>query len=209
MVGQETSHEQNAYLSFENRCGHAECHEPSLAKLGEASLCRSHFITSCYERLDQITKLIEQKNISAADLSSSLSFAKECTSVVVSCALKTRDLNNQDRARLLDIVLSAAHVLTRLRRSPRVAICIPLRLIGDPLTDPRIEDTITQSVSKHGAMFSCGHPYAKGEIMDVVRLDTGRTAIARVAWHKPLAPEKHNVAIEILNKTDFWDWKQS
>jgi hypothetical protein len=187
-------------------CNHPDCGSPAIAILENSSLCQPHFLTACYARLDKINQLVEQKKLGAAELKTIRAFVAECTSAAVSRALRACELSNRERAQLLDIVVSAAQILTRLRRSPRVAQRVPLRLLGDPLTDPRIEDAVTQTVSKHGAMLRCGYPYAKGEIMDIVRLDTGSTAIARVAWHKPVAPGQHTVAIEILNRTNFWNW---
>jgi hypothetical protein len=189
-----------------DRCNYRDCGKPPITILEGSALCQPHFFAACYSRLDEITQLVEQKRLGATELKTIRAFVTECTGAAVSRALRAQGLNNRERAQLLDIVVSAAQILTRLRRSPRVGQRIPLRLLGDPLTDPRIEDTVTQAVSKHGAMFRCGHPYAKGEVMDIVRLDTGHTAIARVAWHKPIAPGQHNVAIEILNSTNFWNW---
>ncbi len=128
-----------------------------------------------------------------------------CTDAATSRVLRARELNNRERAQLLEMTLSAAQILTRFRRSPRVDQQIPLRLLGDALTNPRVENTIAQTLSKHGAMFSCRYPYGRGEIMDMIRIDTGHTAIARVLWHKPIAPGQHSAAIEILNSASFWN----
>lgn len=170
----------------------------------KSSWCRPHFVATFYARLAEIKRLLDQKRLGAAELKTIHAFVEECTSPALSHSLRARDLKNRERAQHLDIVVSAAKILTRLRRGPRIDLQVPLRLLGDPLLDPRIEDTVTQTVSKHGAMFSCRNPYTKGEIMDVIRLDTGRAAIARVAWHKPIAPGEHSVAIEILNSLNFW-----
>jgi len=185
-------------------CSHPHCRKPSITILENSSLCQSHFVATCYARLDQINELLKEKKLGEKELKTIRAFVEECTGPAVSNALQARDLENRDRAQHLDIVVSAAQILTRLRRGPRISLQVPLRLLGDPLADPRIEDTVTQTVSRHGAMFSCGNPYTKGEIMDIVRLDTGRTAIARIAWHKPIAPGQHTVAIEILNRDNFW-----
>ena len=188
-----------------DRCNHPDCRKPSITTLEDSSLCQPHFVATCRARFDEITQLVEQKKLGATELSTIRAFLAACTGAATARALHARELNNQERAQLLEIALSAAQILTRLRRSPRVDQQIPLRLLGDALTNPRVENTITQTLSKHGAMFSCGHPYGRGEIMDIVRLDTGHTAIARVAWHKPIAPGQHSVAIEILNSTSFWN----
>lgn len=188
------------------QCTHRNCTRPAKTILETNNLCPPHFLAACYAKLDEITQLVDQKKLGAAELKTIRSVVTEYTGAAVSHALQSQEFNNKERAQLLDFVVSAAQILTRLRRSPRVSQQVPLRLLGDPLTSPRIEDTVTQTVSKYGAMFKCGYPFAKGEIMDIVRLDTGHTAIARVAWHKPMAPGHHNVAIEILNNANFWNW---
>lgn len=205
-VAQGHSHAKPECQPAVDRCNHPDCRKPTITTLESNSLRHSHFVAACYARLDEIIQLVEQKKLGVAELETIRAFVAECTGAAVSRALRAHELNNRERAQLLDVVLSAAQILTRLRRSPRVGQRIPIRLLGDFLTDPRIEATVTQTVSKHGAMFNCAHPYVKGEIMDVVRLDTGHTAIARVAWHKPIAPGQHSVAIEILNSTNFWSW---
>lgn len=204
LIAQERPSPNNQCRTITKRCNHPHCRKPSITFLENNSWCQSHFVAACYARLDEINELLKQKKLGDTELRTIHAFVEECTGPAVSHALRARDLNNRDRARHLDIVVSAAQILTRLRRGPRIELQVPLRLLGDPLADPRVEDTVTQTVSKHGAMFSCGSPYTKGEIMDIVRLDTGHTAIARVAWHRPIAPGEHSVAIEILNCPNFW-----
>jgi len=186
------------------RCNHPQCRKLSITTLENSPLCRTHFVATCYARLQEINELLKQKEPSGTELNTIHAFVEECTGPAILHVQRARDLKNRDRAQHLEIVLSAAHILTQLRRGPRIDLQIPLRLLGDPLADPRVENTVTQTVSKHGAMFRCGNPYTRGEIMDIVRLDTGRSAIARVAWHKPIAPGEHSVAIEILNSANFW-----
>jgi hypothetical protein len=208
MIAQNRRCVNREYRTIVERCGHPRCRKPSITFLKNSSLCQSHFVATCYARFDEINELLKLKKIGDTELKMIHAFVEECTGPAVSRALRARDVKNRDRAQHLEIVVSAAQILTRLRRGPRIDLQIPLRLVGDPVVDPRIEDTVTQTVSKHGAMFSCGNPYTKGEIMDIIRLDTGHTAIARVAWHQPIAPGEHSVAIEILNSPNFWnrDW---
>jgi len=162
-------------------------------------------LAACHTRLDEIRQLIDSKQLSGTEGEEIRTFLADCTGTAVSRAVESDRLNNRQRAEFLHIVLSSAQLLMRLRRSPRVERKIPLRLVGDPKTNPRIEDAMTQTVSKHGAMVSCEYPYMKGQIVDVMRLDTGRSAIARVAWHRPLGPAHHQVAVEILNRGNFWN----
>jgi hypothetical protein len=187
------------------RCNHPGCHRPSFAEFGNRAQCQPHFVASCYAKLDETGQLIKQNRLASEDLATIRAFVEECAAAAGSFSSQPRDLNNLRRAQLLDIVIAAAQLLTQLRRSPRVEKQIPLRLLGDPLSDPRIEDTVTQTVSQHGAMFEAASPYTRGEIVDVVRLDTGRSAIARIAWHQPLGPNQHRVAVEVLNRSNFWN----
>jgi PilZ domain len=187
------------------RCALRGCQRAPVARLKGSARCQEHFLAACNTRLTQINRLIDGKKLDGTEAEEVRSFLTECTSTVVSRALDADKLNNRQRAEFLQIVLASAQVLMRLRRSPRVERQIPLRLVGDPRTNPRVEDAMTHTVSKHGAMVSCEYPYTKGQIVDVVRLDTGRSAIARVAWHQPLGPAQHQIAVEILNRTNFWN----
>jgi hypothetical protein len=188
-----------------SRCASHGCQRPPVTRLQDRARCQEHFLAACNTRLAEISQLIDSKRLDGSEGEEIRTFLAECTGAAVSRALESDRLSNRQRAEFLHIVLSSAQVLMRLRRSPRVERKIPLRLVGDPRTNPRIEDAMTQTVSKHGAMLSCEHPYTKGQIVDVMRLDTGRSAIARVAWHRPIGPAHHHVAVEVLNRTDFWN----
>jgi hypothetical protein len=187
-----------------SRCASPGCQKPTVVTLQDCSRCQEHFLAACRSTLAEITQLVDRKVLDNAKIEAMRSFLSECTTAAVSQALETNHMSNLQRAEFLHILLSSAQVLLRLRRSPRVERKIPLRLIGDPRTNPRIEDAMTQTVSKHGAMVSCEHPYTKGQIVDVMRLDTGRSAIARVAWHRPIGPANHQVAVEVINRANFW-----
>jgi len=166
-------------VSF-RRCSHTGCGCTSEAALESKRLCRRHFIEACYVRLDQIAEQIGQKKLHGSVPECARSFLAECASQVASEALCARKLNNLERSRLLHILLFAADLMNQLRRSGRIPRLVPVRLINDPQSDAWIEDTVTQDLSKHGAMLRCTHPYAKGEALGLVRLDTGDRAIARV-----------------------------
>ena len=118
-----------------------------------------------------------------------------------------RKLNNLERSRLLHILLFAADLMNQVRRSGRIPRLVPVRLINGPHSDTWIEDTVTQDLSKHGAMLRCTHPCAEGETLGLVRLDTGDRAIARVVWRERDKFAQHKVAVEILNCSNFWNWR--
>jgi hypothetical protein len=187
------------------RCERYGCYSPAIAKIENNSQCQEHFLAACHARLSEIGRLIEEKSLDAAATQDIRNFLAECTSAAIARASQADTMSNVERAEFLSVVLASAQMMTRLRRSPRISRQIPLRLVGDPRTDPRIEDAVTETVSQHGAMFNCQYPYAKGEILDILRLDTGRAAIARVAWHRPIGPAQHQVGVEILSRANFWN----
>src|SRR5260370_6163774 len=191
-------------VSFRS-CSHTGCGCTSEAALESKRLCRRHFIEACYMRLDQIAEQIGQKKLQGSVPESVRTFLGECTSQVTSEALCARQLNNLERSRLLHILLFAADLMNQLRRSGRIPRLVPVRLINDPQSDTWIEDTVTQDLSKHGAMLRCTHPYAKGETLGLVRLDTGDRAIARVGWRERDKVAPHKRAVGILNRSNVLD----
>jgi hypothetical protein len=188
-------------------CSRVGCSRTSEATLEGKHFCRRHFIETCYMRLDKIAGQIRQKELQGCTPEPILSFLSECTRQVASNALCTRQLNNLERARLLDILLFACDLVNQLRRSARIPQLFRVRLINGRQKDTWIEDTLTQNLSKHGAMLRCTHPYAKGETLRLVRLDTGDRAIARVVWRERDRFAQHKVAVEILSCSDFWSWQ--
>ncbi len=185
-------------------CVHTDCTSLSEAALENKRLCRKHFIETCYARLDEIDELVRQRRLCESVSESLRHFLTECAREVTSEALCAPQLDNLERSRLLHILLFAADLIGRLRRSERVPSLVPVRLINEPDKETWIEDTLTQDLSKHGAMIRCTHPYASGETLALVRLDTGDRAIVRVVWRKQDKFAQHKVAVEILNYSDFW-----
>lgn len=189
------------------RCIHADCVRLSEAELENKQLCRKHFIETCYARLDEVAEQIRQKKVRGSVSESVRHFLTECTRQVASEALCALQLNNTERSRLLHILLIASELTSQLRRSGRVPRLVPVRLINEPERDTWVEDTVTQDLSKHGAMLRCTHPYRKGETLGLVRLDTGDRAIARVVWQRRDKFAQHKIAVEILNSSNFWHWR--
>jgi hypothetical protein len=189
------------------RCIQTDCEYLSQTALENKQLCRRHFIETCYARLDEIAEQIRQKKVHGSVSKSVRHFLTECTRQVASEALCAQQLDNLERSRLMLILLIASELTSQLRRSGRVLRLVPVRLINDPARDAWVEDTVTQDLSKHGAMLRCTHPYAKGETLGLVRLDTGDRAIARVVWRRRDKFAQHKIAVEILNSSNFWQWR--
>jgi hypothetical protein len=187
-------------------CSRPHCHRVPATTLEKKLLCQKHFITGCYARLDEIAEQIKRKKLLGCCPESIRNFLAECTSQTAAQALRACELSNQERAQLLCILLLIGELLNLMRRSPRMERAVPVRLLSGRSGGTWIEETVTQVLSKYGAMFRCAHPYAKGDTLEFVRLDTGLKAFARVVWQEPERSGQHRVAIEILNHTNFWDW---
>ena len=54
-------------------------------------------------------------------------------------------------------------------------------------------------------MLECRHPLRPGEILLVVRTDTGRQAKARVVWRRRELGRRQEIGIEFLDCENFWD----
>jgi hypothetical protein len=191
-----------------NQCCHrGNCRHKSEAVFEWENFCRQHFIEVCYLRLDQIAEQIRRKEFRGAVCESSRRLLLECTRQVASEAFSARRLNNLDRSRLLDILFFASNLANRLRRSKRISHLVPVRLINPAQKTTWIEDTVTQNLSKHGAMLRCTHAYESGETVGLMRLDTGDRALARVVWRERTKFAQHKLAVEILNSANFWNWQ--
>jgi hypothetical protein len=197
----------NRTSSITASCSRAGCLSSSEWQLEDQTLCKEHFIEHCYAKLDEIAKRIKQKVLKGQASVEDRHFLAECTSQVASAALRTSELNNQDRAKLLHILVFANELIGQLRRSERIAKLVPVRLITSPLGEPWVEETVTQDLSKHGVMLRCTRPHNRGETLQVVRLDTGHSAIARVVWRQYDKFSQYKVALEILNTPNFWNWR--
>ncbi|HLJ22867.1 MAG TPA: hypothetical protein VKT71_02085 [Candidatus Acidoferrales bacterium] len=190
------------------KCGVAECGRPVAAWLDGGALCRGHFISDCYSRLDHYEEVRKGPGLSAADTESVRRFIKECTRQADEIEHNAKDLDNLDRAKLLHIILSASELGRHLRRSPRKAAAIPVRLSSERLGGAWEEDTETVLVSRYGALVRCKHGAKAGETIQVMRADTGEQALARVAWQRPNEYDDTRIGVEFVGCENFWglDW---
>jgi hypothetical protein len=118
------------------------------------------------------------------------------------------DLDNLERAKLVDIIRSANELGRQLRRSTRKAASIAVHLCCDRLGDAWEEDTETVLLSRYGASVKCRRPADPRAPFQIVRLDTGQKAKARVVWQRPAASEGSRIGFEFVDCDNFWgfDW---
>ena len=191
------------------RCSIAGCEQPAESALMGEALCRQHFISEAYARLDQY----EAKRIGAAlslyDAEAVHHFVHECTRQADEMEHSAKDLDNLDRAKLLHIILSASELGRHLRRSPRRVASIAVRLSSDRIGGSWEEEGETVLLSQYGASVRCSHPAKPGETLQVLRADTGQKAEARVAWQRQLSDDDIRIGVEFVGWENFWglDWE--
>jgi hypothetical protein len=104
-------------VSMDRRCGCLDCTKLCAVTLGVCEYCLRHFILTCYRILEEspeIGRRDQKKNDgnAHAQKDSLLEIIDQATSV----SLSTRDLTNQERGQLLDILLWASDLLRDGRR---------------------------------------------------------------------------------------------
>src|SRR5574337_236203 len=113
---------------MDTSCSIADCKRATAGSLGPRAFCREHFISTCYERIEECAQRLEEGRFSDATSEPMGRLLSECAAQVTTLALDTPDLSNLERAQLLDILGWATDLTRRLRRSPRRMAVIPVRL---------------------------------------------------------------------------------
>ena len=184
------------------------CEKAAAASLDGVSFCQEHFISTCYKEIDRYTHLVREAGFRRTAAESMHHFLTECTRQATDLSQHAEELDNLARARLLDILLSAADLSRHLRRSPRKVATLALRLHCEKPGRTWEEETKTRVLSRHGALVECQHPAQSGDALLVLRLDSGRQALARVVWCHQKEEGRREIGIEFLDCDNFWelDW---
>jgi PilZ domain-containing protein len=191
-----------------DQCTVAACPQVGATTLEGANLCVAHFISVCYSRLEQYDKMQKEHTMSVSEAEVARRFINQCSRQSDQIEHNSKSLDNLDRARLLHIILWANEMGRYLRRSPRKATSIAVRLICDKLGNAWEENTQTVLLSQHGAALQCSRPTKTGEAVQLERLDTGQKVNARVAWHRSSESAGAQIGIEFVDCENFWglDW---
>ncbi|MBZ5661732.1 MAG: PilZ domain-containing protein [Acidobacteriia bacterium] len=189
-------------------CTAEGCQREGVSSIEGNALCRTHFIDVCYTRLERYDELRKAQKLGVTDAESMRRFINECSRQADEIEQQAQDLDNLERAKLVDIILSASELGRHLRRSPRKAAAIPVHLCCDRLGGAWEEDSKTVLLSRYGASVQCSHPAKPGECIEVVRFDTGQKAHARVAWQRPGERDTVRIGVEFVDCDNFWglDW---
>lgn len=188
-------------------CSIAGCDQAVAASIEGDALCRGHFISLCSARLGQYEELRKGPGLGITDTEAVRRFIHECMRHADEIEHSAQDLDDLDRAKLLNIILTASDLGRHLRRSPRKVASIAVRLSFHKPGEDWEEDTETLLVSRYGALVRCSHPTKPGQTLEVMRPDTGQKVQARVAWQRGSGPGKDGVrlGVEFVACENFWD----
>jgi len=192
-------------------CSITGCERTPAAELDLRPFCRSHFITTCYELFDEYSRLLEENRFRESNTELVRRFLCQCTRQATEISHNVGDLDNLERARLLDLLFRAAELGKMLRRSPRKVTTIPVRLRSEKLGRSWEEDTRTCVISRYGASLSCGHSVEVGDQLVLHRLDRETSVRARAVWRQPRPGGQFEVGLEFVHGDNFWeeDWNSA
>jgi hypothetical protein len=189
-------------------CSFAGCNHAVVSSLEGEEFCREHFISVCYTQLDRYAEIRKGHGRSGSDTESMHRFVHECVRQADKIEHGGKDLDHLERALLVHIIERATDLGLHLRRSPRKAASVAVRLCCDKLGGAWEEDTETVLLSRYGASLRCSRPADPRASLQIVRLDTGQKAQARVAWQRPAGNEGSRIGVEFEDCDNFWglDW---
>jgi len=177
------------------------CDQCSSTVFDLRQMCLNHFITTCYEKLEIVNKERHVWSIDEMASESVSHMIEECAYKAAELSQQKTGISNLERARLLDIILWASELGQQVRRSPRNASAVPVRLVSERPGHWE-EETQTLDMSRHGARMKCQHGFEHAAIIKVVRMDTGKEMDARVVWQRRTAPGTWEIGIEFINGGD-------
>ena len=191
-------------------CAVKDCGRPAVCALESGAYCRGHFIAACYEQLDAYARQMQERRLRDSTADALRQFLTECTRQAAEFAESAGDLDNLERARLLDILQRAADLSHHLRRSPRRAAALAVRLRCDKLGHSWEEDARTRMLSRYGVLMECQHAVESGEVLTFEWPEKSKQARARVAWVHPADNGTSLVGVEFLDAENFWelDWNR-
>jgi hypothetical protein len=186
------------------RCRVEECAEQAIAFVDDRSLCRKHFLTVSYGRLESISSQIRQPHFHAVQEEAVSRFLEDCMRYAADVACSPAVLANLEKAQVLDLLLWASELYGSLRRGPRVPARIPILLRCEALGKPWEEKTETLLLSRHGLRIVCRHDIKVNDVVTCVRLDNGWRAEARVVWTRRKDLGEAEAGLEFLRDENFW-----
>jgi hypothetical protein len=191
-------------------CAVPSCGQSRCVSFEGQNLCRSHFLSSCYRRLEGYSQQFgNSEHLKSSSGEAFIGTLAEIVDQATTLGLTALDLDGLEQAQLLDILFTAGNLMKNLRRSIRKYVSIPLKLLYEVTGHNWIEESRTLEVSLHGASIECRIPIAKGEMMTVERVDNHKRAQVKVRWHRRKADGSQMLGIELLDSNDFWEFNRA
>jgi len=169
-------------------------------------LCPEHFIAACCLDLNGLADRLQQERFQNEARESVKRELQECLWQASALAQKGQDLAGEEQISLIEVLFWGAELGQRLRRGPRKAASIPVRLRRERPGEAWEEDTKTLLLSRYGALIACPRAVQVGETLHLTRLDIGQQAQARVTWVRG-GPGPVQIGVEFLEQENFWGLK--
>lgn len=99
-------------------CSLERCAQNAAVVLAERRLCLEHYFEWCYRQLEDLESQVRRKSMEAIKDAALRTQIEECSNRTLTVSLQHEPLTNQDRSRLLDILLWTGDLLY-LMRAPR------------------------------------------------------------------------------------------
>jgi hypothetical protein len=103
-------------------CSLNSCLRPTAVVLAGQNLCLEHFFEWCYQRLEELDCKVHRKQLELTHDENLRGLVEECSNRALAVSLQHEPLTNQDRSRLLDILLWCGD-LQYVLRSPQAELC--------------------------------------------------------------------------------------
>ena len=179
----------------------------AIVSLADKSVCRTHYLSYCYKRLEAIAQNVSVKtyNMTQEEAESVNRFLQDCMRSAADIASSKEMPSNLERAQVYDVLLWASELHGRVRRSPRRAARFPILLRSDipgRMWEVRAE---TQIVSRHGMRIICRADVRPKDTLTCIRLDNGRRAEAAVAWTAQTDSGDVEAGLELVREENFWE----
>ena len=185
-------------MNASGQCSVPDCEHPAATSIELRRVCLAHFIITCYGRLEELSRSTDTWSAGGTAWESARSFIWVCVQTAANLSQQNPELPNLERARLVDIIISATDLGRRSRRSPRSPLAIAIRLISERPGHCWEEETYTLDISRHGARTKCQHVVKSDDILKFLRLDTGEQVEARVVWRRQTTSGTQQIGIEFL-----------
>lgn len=100
-------------------CRTIACRNMAVIAFAGRDLCLDHFLTSCFERLDDLEKAVYGRSLNDPDeLRKIQNSLEECSNQTLLICLRHEPLSNLERSRLLGILLQCEELRQLLLRKP-------------------------------------------------------------------------------------------